>query len=122
MTDVGDIIEIPYQEGICIRCGWVITREDGGPWTGSLGGDCPRASCGEHDVIPNTWKSKTRKVRVAESITISIAMMDSQGNFLYRSDMPGTDGANWQEFFTVPVNVSQIAVSARVYRYNAAVD
>jgi len=122
MADVGDIVEIPYQEGICIQCGWVITREGGGPWTGSLGGDCPRAGCGEHDVIPNTWESKTRKVRVTEAVAFSIALLDSNGNYIHQVAVPGTNGANWTEFFTMPVSVSQISVSATTYRYEAAVE
>jgi hypothetical protein len=118
MSAVGDIVEIPYQEGDCVRCGWIVTRNGGeGPWHGQLGGDCRQDPDGVHYVVASMWK--TRRARVAEATMTSVMLMD--GSKVVRQQEFPADG-NWTEHWNEPLMITDMHIAHHKYRYHAAVD
>lgn len=116
--NIGDIVDIPYQEGDCVHCGWIVTRDrDNEPWTGQLGGDCRHDPDGTHLVV--AVLRRTRRARIAEGIMTSVIMMNA-GKVVWRQELPGPSA--WQESWYKPVEVTEMYVSTRTYRYNAAVE
>jgi hypothetical protein len=103
-----------HEEGVCVQCGWTVTREANRPWTGRLGGDCRIACDGVHRVRDAEPK-KRKRARAASGSTISVMMMNGP-HIVYRQDMPGADGANWHEWFTEPLTITEIRVGHHAYR------
>jgi hypothetical protein len=120
--NVGDIIDVPYQEGECIVCGWVVTRDNADQeWTGQLGGDCRidsggRFPDGVHHV--DSPVSKARQVRIAE-MTITTVTLTHEGKVVYTQEVPAE--GNWTEGLGTPLKFSEILVTHRKWRYHAAV-
>lgn len=118
MAEPGDIIDIPYEEGHCVRCGWTVTRDDKNThWTGRLGGDCRAHADGEHYV--RTVVQRTRQARVTERIMIRVLLLGKQGLVIARQDIQGP-GLTWHE--TLPPGVEEVVVTSETYRYAAALD
>lgn len=118
MPEVGDIIEIPYEEGTCVTCGWTVNRDKPDEaWHGRLGGDCRIDYDGVHKVIaPMT---KARRARVAEGWLTTFTLMNGD-KVVATQQVPG--GANYHERLPEPILVTEVLVSHYKYRYNAAVN
>jgi hypothetical protein len=118
MSKVGDIVEIPYQEGDCVRCGWIVTRNGGeGPWHGQLGGDCRQDPDGVHYVVASMWK--TRRARIAEATMTSVTLLDGD-KIVWKQQIPGE--GNWSEWREKPLTITAMRVAHHKYRYHVAVE